>query len=64
MEKKCGNGILRIVLFCIAVFLLVTPAMAATTQLHVVKYANDGITILNETTKDYRWMEANLPGVG
>ena len=38
--------------------------MAATTQLHIVKYANDGKTILNETTKTYQWMESNLPGIG
>ena len=35
-----------------------------TTQLHIVKYANDGTTILNETTKTYQWLEANLPVLG
>ena len=29
-----------------------------------MKYANDGTTILNETTKTYQWMEANLPVLG
>ena len=38
--------------------------MAATTQLHIVKYANDKITILNETTKTYQWLETNLPVLG
>ena len=38
--------------------------MAATTQLHIVKYANDSTTILNETTKTYQWMEANMPVLG
>ena len=66
MGKKCGNDVLRIVLTCLALILLVTPAMAATptTQVHIVKYANDGTTILNETTKTYQWMEANLPVLG
>jgi PKD repeat protein len=28
---------------------------------HVVKYAIDGITIINDTTVSFQWMEANLP---
>ena len=38
--------------------------MAATTELHVVRYAADGVTILNETTVGYRWLEENLPAQG
>ena len=64
MKSKYENDILRIVLFCIAIILLVSPAMAASTQIHVVKLANDGITILNETTKTYQWLEENLPVLG
>ena len=65
MEKKRGNEFLQIVLFCLAIIMLVTPAMAAsTTQLHVVKYANDNTTILNETTIDLQWMMTNLPIYG
>ena len=30
----------------------------------MVKYAADGTTVLNETTVDYHWMEANLPVQG
>ncbi|MDD4254148.1 MAG: argininosuccinate synthase [Methanofollis sp.] len=37
---------------------------APTTSVHVVKFADDGTTVLNETTVDYRWMEANLPVLG
>ena len=33
---------------------------AATTEVHVVKYASDGTTVLKETTVDYQWMEDNL----
>jgi len=40
------------------------PATAATTELHVVKYANDGTTVLGETTVSYQWMMANLPVLG
>jgi hypothetical protein len=44
---------------------LVNIAYAApSTAVHVVKYAADGITILNETTVTYQWMEANLPVLG
>ncbi len=64
MEEKYSNGIFRILLVCLALILLVAPAMAATTQLHIVKYANDKTTILNETTKTYQWLEANLPVLG
>ena len=43
---------------------VVIPVMATTTQLHIIKYANDGTTVLNETTKTYQWLEANLPVLG
>lgn len=36
-------------------------AAGATTELHIVKYAADGATVVNETTVSYRWMEENLP---
>ncbi len=38
--------------------------MAATTQLHIVKYANDGTTILAEKTLTYQEMENSLPVLG
>lgn len=54
-----------IVLTFIMLLTLVGPALAAsTTSVHVIKYANDGTTILNETTVDFQWMEANLPVYG
>ncbi|MCE5298636.1 MAG: argininosuccinate synthase, partial [Methanoregulaceae archaeon] len=43
---------------------MVAPAMAATTSVQIVKYASDGTTILNQTTVNYTWMEANLPVLG
>ena len=38
--------------------------LAATTQLHIVKYANDGTTILSEKTLTYQEMESTLPVQG
>jgi hypothetical protein len=37
---------------------------APTTSLHIVKYAADGTTVLNETTVGYHWLEDNLPVQG
>jgi Protein of unknown function (DUF3344)/PEGA domain len=55
-------------LIFIAIFsLLLTfaaPSLAATTQLHIVKYANDRTTILSETTLTYQEMESSLPVQG
>jgi len=52
----------------VAVILLcgfVNAAYAApTSAVRVVKFAADGITVLNETTVDYTWMKANLPVQG
>jgi hypothetical protein len=39
-------------------------ASAATTQVHIAKYAPDNSTILNETTVTIQWMEGNLPVLG
>jgi len=36
----------------------------ATDSLHIVKYAEDGITVLEEKTFDYQWMEENLKVYG
>jgi len=49
-------------LLCIVMVSSAIPALAAdpTTEVYVVKYAADGTTILNETTVNYTWMEANL----
>ncbi|MCQ1538122.1 hypothetical protein FTO68_03830 [Methanocalculus taiwanensis] len=47
-----------------ALLLLIMPAAGATTELHIVKYASDGETVLNETTKEYTWLETNLDVLG
>jgi len=65
MKKKYQNNILRNVLFCIAVLLLVTSVSAAgTTSVQIVKYADDGTTILAEQTLTYQQMRDTLPILG
>ena len=57
-------SLLRIcgLLLCLA--LLAGAASGASTDLHVVKLAADGTTVIAERTVDYRWLEANLPVKG
>ncbi len=66
--KKQPNHAIRLIPFLIAMILLcglVNTAYAApSTALHVVRYAADGTTVLNETTVPYQWLEANLPVQG
>ncbi len=58
----------RLLPFFLAVILfgsMVIPLHAApTTAIHVIQFAADGTTVLNETTVSFRWMEANLPVQG
>jgi len=51
-------------LLCVSVVLIAAVSAAPTTELRIVKIGEDGKTILNETTVDYRWMEENLPVLG
>ena len=56
----------RLVTITLMVLLLVAalaaPVLAAgTTEVRIAKFASDGKTVLNETTVDYHWLEANLP---
>jgi hypothetical protein len=63
--NSIGQIILTVVmllLFAGATYLV--QAAEPTTSVHIIKYASDGITILDETTVDYAWMEANLPVQG
>ncbi|MGB4235590.1 MAG: argininosuccinate synthase [Methanoregulaceae archaeon] len=66
-EKETGERIVlpRGIVFCIICMLsLSMGACAATTSLNIVKYGDDGITILDETAVTYEWMEQNLPVQG
>ena len=63
------KSVLLKIVVLLAVCLLTWPAGSAlaadpTTEIHVVKYAADGTTVVNETTVDYLWMEANQPVQG
>jgi len=44
--------------------LIVVPSIAATTGVHLVRYAKDGTTVLQERTVTNQWMEENLPVYG
>jgi len=61
MQKKLIWTLLA--LLCVSM-LAGAASAAPTTELHVAKIASDGVTIINETTVDYRWMEKNLPVLG
>lgn len=61
MQKRLMGVLL--VLICASVLVCAASA-APTTELHIAKIASDGTTVINETTVDYRWMEANLPILG
>jgi hypothetical protein len=64
-QPRYGIRLLPLLIGVILLFGLVNATVAApTTTVHVVKYGADGTTVLNETTVDYHWMEANLPVQG
>jgi hypothetical protein len=43
---------------------LTAVVSGATTQIHIARYASDNVTVINETTVTYQWMETNLPVMG
>lgn len=51
---------------CLGITLILSalPAQASTTEVHVVKFAYDGVSIINETMVNYSWMRDNLPVMG
>jgi hypothetical protein len=64
-QPKYGTILFTFIIAVILLCGLVNVACAApSTAIHVVKYATDGTTVLNETTVTYQWMEANLPVQG
>jgi hypothetical protein len=58
--NKMRKSMILVMLLCIAIAGLSAPVQATTTEVDVVKYASDDTTILNTTTVNYTWMEANL----
>ena len=60
-----GRSIALIVVLIAVIGLLLPPACtAATTEIHIVKYANDGSTVLSEKTLTYQEMRDTLPVQG
>lgn len=59
-----GISSYSIFLLFLIFFVCVGGAQAATTQVHIVKYASDGTTVINEMTVDYLWLESHLPVLG
>ncbi|CVK32653.1 hypothetical protein [Methanoculleus bourgensis] len=62
--KQPKQVIIILVVLLLAAAVLSAPVMAAeagTTEVRIAKYASDRSTVLNETTVDYHWLEANLP---
>ena len=55
---------LIILSLCLLLALAAPVAAAPTTELRVAKIAADGVTVINEKTVDYRWLERNLPVQG
>lgn len=51
-------------IFCYAIAALTASATAATTEIHLARYANDKVSVINETTVRYQWMETHLPVFG
>jgi hypothetical protein len=46
------------------ILLIVISSASATANLEILKYAEDGSTILGEDSAGYKWMEQNLPVKG
>jgi hypothetical protein len=63
MRNFFKRSFLVLVFWCLFSMLSITAA-AATSQLHIVKFASDNVTVLNETTITYQEMETNLPVLG
>ena len=51
-------------IICIIILTFAVPALAATTEIHIVKYANDRTTVLAEKTLTYQQMRDTLPVLG
>ena len=63
MTGYCKN-VLLILTICLAAVLFSAAGLAATTEVHIIKYSPDTTTVLGEKTVTYQWMEQNLPIYG
>lgn len=57
---------IKTLLLCLILItgICISICSASTTEVRLVRYAADGMTILNERVVDYTWMESNLPVLG
>jgi hypothetical protein len=67
--KKAFSPVIYVILalaILITLFCTAAPALAAgsTTSIRIIKYADDGITVLADKTVTYDWMEKMLPVLG
>ena len=55
-----------LVVVLLSIFVIPSPPVLAdgTTEVKVIKYASDGTTVLEETTKTWEWMRDNVPVYG
>jgi hypothetical protein len=65
MSKRLMSILIGLLLLVSIAIIPAPPAVAdGTSSLHIVKYAADGVTILNELTINYSQMESQLPVQG
>lgn len=62
--KKTLLPVLVGLLLAFLVFPTVVRGAGATSSVHIVKYDEDGATVVEEETVTYQWMEKNLPKCG
>ncbi len=64
MTKRAFLPVLVVLLLALLIPVSSVQAAGATSSVHVVKYSEDGVTVVDEETVTYRWMEKNLPKLG
>ncbi len=66
LHGRCnGTGVLLLLILLAGIAILVFPvAGEPTSSLHVIKMADNGTMVVNETTVSTRWMESHLPVQG
>lgn len=64
--SQMAGALLMLVVALVLVMIPASPVLAsgATTAVRIVKYADDGVTIIADRTVSYRWMQENLPVLG
>ena len=55
---------LRSLIACLVILTFAVPTLAATTQVQIIKYANDGTTVLSAQNVTYQQMRDTMPVLG